>query len=585
MKLASKPLMLCLAAVSILGQCALGQVTPLPPIPGAFPTFDPNASNYQLPAPEGNVAAVQETPAAENLTPSPAQTLVPAIQPRIVGSTIIGDKIWSLNFSDAPWSTVLRELGKSMGLSLSMTHEPVGTFTYYDEQRYSVSEVIDILNDHLIRQGAILIRNEQRLTVVSTQQPINDSIVPFVSVAEIDWVGRNELAGTAIPIKGVDAAQAVSEIALVKSPIGQVRSFANSQRVVIVDTGTHLRRIRDLLLQTGFARSDALSNVYQLKHAKAEDVAKAINDFLTGNIGGDPNGMSQMNSGMDSDRVVAEKTTNSLIIRGSQETLPIIMRIICDLDRSPREVLMQTLIVEVLVSNTREFGVEMGLQDSVLFDRSIVNSIQTVNQTSTAPNGVQTTNQNILSQQVSPGFNFNSPVLGTNSVQPGRIGSQGLGNLGVGRFNNELGFGGLVLSAGSDSVSVLLRALDAKFNVDVLSRPQIRTVENKEAFIQVGQQVPVVDGVTINAVGSANPVVRQDKAGIILKATPRISPDGRVQIDVNTEKSQFLLTKGSGVPIFTDTASGRVIEAPVKDITTASTTVSVQSGETVVLGG
>ncbi len=134
-------------------------------------------------------------------------------------------------------------------------------------------------------------------------------------------------------------------------------------------------------------------------------------------------------------------------------------------------------------------------------------------------------------------------------------------------------------------MSILLRALDAKFNVDVLSRPQVRTVENKEAFIQVGQQVPVVDGVTVNAVGSANPVVRQDKAGIILRATPRISPDGRVQIDVNTEKSQFLLTKGSGVPIFTDTVSGRVIEAPVKDITTASTTVSVQSGETVVLGG
>jgi type II secretory pathway component GspD/PulD (secretin) len=354
---------------------------------------------------------------------------------------------------------------------------------------------------------------------------------------------------------------------------------------VIVDTGTHLRRIRDLLLQTGFARSDALSSVFQLKHAKAEDVAKAINDFLSGSSGAEMNAMPQMNSGMDSDRVVAEKTTNSLIIRGSQETLPIIMRIIHDLDRSPREVLLQALIVEVLVSNTKEFGVEMGLQDSVLFDRSIVNSIQTVNQTSTAPNGVQTTNQGILSQQLTPGFNFNSPVLGTNSASPGRIGSQGLGNLGVGRFNNELGFGGLVLSAGSDSVSVLLRALDAKFNVDVLSRPQIRTVENKEAFIQVGQQVPVVDGVTINAVGSANPVVRQDKAGIILKATPRISPDGRVQIDVNTEKSQFILTRGSGVPIFTDTASGRVIEAPVKDITTASTTVSVQSGETVVLGG
>ena len=470
-----------------------------------------------------------------------------------------------------------------MGYSLTMVHEPAGTFTFYDDRRYSTSEVIDLINDQLIPAGALLIRNQQRMTVVSTQNPINDSLVPFVSISEIDLVGRNEIAGTAIPIKGVDPTLAVSEIALVKSPVGQVRSFANSQRILIIDTGTHLRRMRDLLLQTGFARSDATSTVYQLKHAKAEDVAQALNDFL-----GNRQGAAEMGSPMlnqDADRVVAEKTTNSLIIRGSQETLPILTRIICELDRSPREVLLQALIVEVLVSNTREFGVEMGLQDSVLFDRSIVNSIQSISQTATAPNGVQTTNQAILSQQVSPGFNFNSPILGTNSVRPNMIGSQGLANLGVGRVNNELGFGGLVLSAGSDSVSVLLRALDAKFKVDVLSRPQVRTVENKEAFIQVGQQVPVVDGVTVNAVGSANPVVRQDQAGIILKATPRISPDGRVQIDVNTEKSAFILTKGLGVPIFTDATTGRVIEAPVKDITTASTTVSVQSGETIVLGG
>ncbi len=581
--MAQKQGLFALGAILLSSHCAIGQV-PLPLNLNPNPTGAPNVGvpNF-LPPMATNGNSPPPLPVQEPI-PYANQPFLPAIPLKPPGAMQDGSKPWTLNFRDAPWSTVVRELAKSMGLSLSMSFEPSGTFTYFDDQRYSTSEVIDIINDHLIPLGAILIRNEQRLTMVSTQQPINDSIVPFISVAEIDLVGRNEIAGTAIPIKGVDPMQAVSEISLVKSPVGQVRSFANSQRIVIIDTGTHLRRIRDLLLQTGFARSDTISSVYQLRHAKSEDVAKAINDFLSGQNSG-PDAKQLSNLPVGAERVVAEKTTNSLIVRGSQETLPIIMRIICDLDRSPREVLLQALIVEVLVSNTKEFGVEVGLQDSVLFDRSIVNSIQTVNQTSTAPNGVQTTNQSILSQQLSPGFNFNGPVLGSNAVNPSRIGSQGLANMGVGRVNNELGFGGLVLSAGSESVSVLLRALDAKFNVDVLSRPQVRTVENKEAFIQVGQQVPVVDGVTVNAVGSANPVVRQDKAGIILKATPRISPDGRVQIDVNTEKSAFILTKGSGVPIFTDTTSGRVIEAPVKDITTASTTVSVQSGETVVLGG
>jgi len=70
-----------------------------------------------------------------------------------------------------------------------------------------------------------------------------------------------------------------------------------------------------------------------------------------------------------------------------------------------------------------------------------------------------------------------------------------------------------------------------------------------------------------------------------MRVTPRISPSGRITVDVDAEKSSFRLTPGTGVPIFTDATNGNVIEAPVKDITTANTTVSVQSGQTIVLGG
>ena len=524
----------------------------------------------------------QELWPTANPVPQPQPTYY-KLPPPTMNQERVQHRTWTFNVKDAPWIAILREFSNSMGFSLSMGVQPNGTFTYFDDRAHSPQQAIDIFNDHLIPLGAILVRNEDRLIVVNSESPIADNLVPFVSVDEIDSIGRNEVAGAAIPMKGIDAQAALAEVMAMKSRIGTVRAFSNTGRVIVIDTGTHLRRIRDLLLQTGFARNNDTSAVYQLRHAKAEDVAKAIQEFLTGQAGGaDVQNGSQ--SGQN-DRVVAETTTNSLIIRGSVESIPTIYRIICDLDRFPREVILQALIVEVNIGNTNEFGVELGIQDSVLFDRSIVNNIQTVDQTITSPNGVQTTNQTILSKSTTPGFAFNNAPLGNNAVNPGIVGTQALSNLGTGRVNGDLGFGGLVLSAGSDSVSALLRALDSKFKVDVLSRPQIRTVENKEAFIQIGQQVPVVDGVTVNAVGSANPVIRQDKAGIILKTTPRISPDGRVQIDVMTEKSAFLLARGSGVPIFTDTTTGRVIEAPVKDITTATTTVSIQTGETVVLGG
>ncbi len=501
------------------------------------------------------------------------------------------DLRWSFNFQQAPWPVVLRTFAREAGFSLQMAVEPVGEFTYFDENQYRVTEVLDIFNDNLMTCGHILVRDGQRLMLLNATADIPGNLVPFVPIHSIDALGRNELATVAIPLRNTDPLQAMEEIRQLQSPLGQVKALTNSGRVIVTDTGSYLRRMRDLLLGSGVAAGDGQAYVYQLRHAQAEEVAKAVTDFLSQNSGlggGVPPGDGGFSNGSSdvSQRVVAEKTTNSLLIRGSSEEMATIQRIVEELDRAPREVLVQALLVEVELGNTNELGVELGFQDSVLFDRGVVDKLVTISQTTTSPNGTQTTNQNIISQTSAPGFNFNNQPLGNNvAARPSHIASQSLSNFGVGRTNGDLGFGGLVLSAGSDSVNVLLRALDAKFNVDVLSRPQVRAVENHKAFIQIGQQVPVVDGVSITPVGTANPVIRQDQAGIILKVTPRISPDGRVQLEVNAEKSSFNLAPGTGVPIFTDATNGNVIEAPIKDITTADTTVSIQSGQTIVLGG
>ncbi len=84
-------------------------------------------------------------------------------------------------------------------------------------------------------------------------------------------------------------------------------------------------------------------------------------------------------------------------------------------------------------------------------------------------------------------------------------------------------------------MNALLRAVAAKFQTDILSRPQIRTLDGKEALIQIGQQVPVIDGVNVTPVGSANPIIRQDRAGIILKDSP-CDPGWLIQIQVEAEK-------------------------------------------------
>lgn len=534
--------------------------------------------------PLGGPVAVRSGTARYSQDPLPGDPSLNGLsQPRAIDA-----HRWEFNFQNAPWLAVLRAYAQEFGFTLHLSAPTDGLFSFYEERLLDATESLDILNDALLASGRILIRDQQRLTLVSATAEIPGNMIPFVSIHHLDSLGRNELATVAIPLRGPDSTQALEEIAQLQSALGQVRVLTSSGRVVVTDTGSYLRRMRDLLLGSGIAAGDQQAHVYQLRHARAEDVAKAITDFLSSSSGGTADAAGAMVSGGTpaGQRVVAEKTTNSLLVRGTSEELSTIERLVAELDRAPREVLVQALLVEVELGNVNELGVELGFQDSVLFDRSVVDKLVTINQTTTAPNGTQTTNQQIISQTAAPGFNFMSQPPGNNvAAQPGRIAPQGLSTFGMGRVNGDLGFGGLVLSAGSESVNILLRALDANFNIEVLSRPQVRSVENHEALIQIGQQVPIVDGVSLTPVGSANPNIRQDKAGIILKVTPRISPDGRVQLDVEAEKSAFNLTPGSGVPIFTDATNGNVIEAPIKDITTATTTVSVQSGNTIVLGG
>ena len=315
-------------------------------------------------------------------------------------------------------------------------------------------------------------------------------------------------------------------------------------------------------------------------------MAAAINEFLASRrdiTQADPSLISPFEQIEQEVIVVPELVSNSLIISATPRYFDEIQQLVMQLDAAPAQVIIQALLVEVVLDNADEFGVELGFQDSLLFDRSVTQILETIQTTTTAVTGVQTTTTDIISKTSDPGFNFNNSPLGNNTAarNSNKLAGQGLSNFAVGRVNSELGFGGLVLSAGSENISMLLRALSQNRDVNILSRPQIRTIDNQLAEIQVGQQVPIVNGVTVSAQGLANPQIIQDQAGIILSVTPRINSEGVIVMEVVAEKSQF---SGDGVPIFTQT-DGSVITSPIKDITTARATVSVPNNQTIVLGG
>ncbi len=207
--------------------------------------------------------------------------------------------------------------------------------------------------------------------------------------------------------------------------------------------------------------------------------------------------------------------------------------------------------------------------------------------TTTNLNGTTQTTQTVFGADNNPGFNFNNQPLGNSAsdkalARPDLVGGQGLSNFALGRMNSTLGYGGLVLAASSEGVSALLRALSECRRVDVLSRPQIMTMDNNPAFLQVGQQVPRVTASNITTAGTIN-TTTLDNVGIILRVNPRVSPDDVIVMQVDAEKSE-LGPIDSGVPISIAT-NGTVLRSPIYNTTLAQTTIQAVEGQTAVLAG
>ena len=355
---------------------------------------------------------------------------------------------------------------------------------------------------------------------------------------------------------------------------------------------------------------DRRSVVYKLKNAPALDVALALNEYLQKERQTQQTAPGLMSPFEKIERevvVVPEIVTNSLIVSATPRFYEEIDKIVKQLDMRAPMVMIQVLIAQVTLNNTDEFGIEAGLQNSVMFDRGLLSNFSLISSSSTqavAGGGTITANnQTIVGANNTPGFDFNNATLQTTNaagtattagiVMPNSgsatslstaaaLGNQALSNFGMGRVDNNLGYGGLVLSLSSNTVNFLLRALRERDRLDVLSRPQIMTLDNQPAYVQVGQSVPMLGGSTIGAV-AATSSVQYRNVGIILAVTPRITPDGLVVMEIDAEKSA-LGPLAAGIPVGFG-ALGQVLRQPYVDITQAQTTISAMDGQTVVFGG
>ena len=352
--------------------------------------------------------------------------------------------------------------------------------------------------------------------------------------------------------------------------------FSTDQRtnsIIATGSASDLEVVESILLRldtAGFA--ERITEVIWLRHQTAPEIALAIQTYVqqrTQTV----NTIQQFQQGLgpfdlpDRDLVVvAEPVSNSLLLSVSPRLYDDVRRLIESLDRRPPMVLIKVVIAEVTLGDQFELGGELGLQDSLLFDRGRALPAN-------LPNSV-------------PGFGFNSNGTPNVSVAGAEsVASRAVSTFGLGATSTAAGYGGFVLSAASESFSLLFRALQDANRAQILSRPQIMTVDNKAGFINVGQLVARINGLQTQAVGLP-PIlsVADEEVGLTLEVLPRVGADGLISMLILARRSEIDRTAGAGTAIGTDQNGAPIVIQPINE-TRAESTIVAYSGQTVVFGG
>lgn len=350
--------------------------------------------------------------------------------------------------------------------------------------------------------------------------------------------------------------------------------------LIVAGSRNDLDTIRAIIAKLEDVEAPQRQNyVFKIRNQAAADIATALQNFYSAQIQNlsDAQQLTAFQQLAREVIVVSEPISNSVLVSATPKYFAEVQRLIDVLDQEAPQVIIECLIAQVDMNNLDEFGVELGGQNNVMFQRSVLPTGTTVNQ---SIGGLQ------VPQTAIPGFSFNNsqpgqglgplPVNNTAALRfAERVGLQGLGNFGLGRLSPTASIGGFVFSASSNTLSVLVRALRLQERIHILSAPTLVTTDNQAARLNVGTEFPYISDTNVTATGVVQTTVDRRTVGVLLTVTPRISPDGRVLMRVTPEVSSLGPTIDLG-----NNQRGQAF-----NIQNVDTTVSADDGETIVIGG
>ncbi|NAR35476.1 type II secretion system secretin GspD [Acinetobacter haemolyticus] len=410
-------------------------------------------------------------------------------------------------------------------------------------------------------------------------------------VRNLDGTGQNDIEAITL-----QSSQAEEVIALLETMSGtgsskdlmgsRVRIVADNRtnRILIKGDPDSRKRLRQIIEMVDVPSADRLGGlkVFRLKYASAKNLAEILQGLVTGQsvsssstsnnsssntvsnlISNNQNSSSSnnasgnsaisLNSGFNNRQnndvtsfngggvsIIADGTQNALVVKADPQLMREIESAIQQLDTRRQQVLIEAAIIEVVGSDADQLGVQWVLGD--------LNS------------GVGLVNFSNLGSglsKIAAGY-----LTGGGAGAAGALGDGA--SIGVGNFENP-----------RRAYGALIQALKANTKSNFLSTPSIVTMDNEEAYIVVGQNVPFVTGsVATQGNSTVNPytTVERKDVGITLKVVPHIGEGGSVRLEVEQEVSNVQPNRGQATDLVT---SKRAIK----------TSVLADHGQTVILGG
>ena len=282
------------------------------------------------------------------------------------------------------------------------------------------------------------------------------------------------------------------------------------------------------------------TQVIKLSHADAENVSKILSSVVVKNNSGEKASQQPIT-------IAADPTLNGLVVKADPGTMSEIISLIEKLDTPRAQVMIEAAIVEVTIDDSSSLGVELAAGDQEGKSVPLVSS---------SLNGVI---NGLLSGAIASGGGEINVLQGLATLSTPTIAAAKLDS-------DKISFGAVITAIANNS------------DANLLSTPSVLTLDNQEAKILVGTEVPFRTGsFTTTGDGTSNPftTVNREDVGIELVVTPHVFENSEVRLEISQKITNVLNTTIGGTGFADVVTSKRTIE----------TTVLAGNEQTIVLGG